>query len=287
MRFGYNTNGFPHHRLDQACEMIARLGYQSVAITLDYHALDPFEPDALAAARKFRRRLDHLGLKSVVETGARFLLDPWQKHEPTLMSAEPEGRQKRIAFLHRAIEMAAELESDAVSFWSGILREPLSDDAAFDRLEAGCAEVLQYAERLGMPLAFEPEPGMWIDTLDRYGELLRRLGHHPLFGLTIDVGHVHCLQEGPIPDLILAWSERLRNIHIEDMKKDVHEHLMFGEGEIDFPPVLAALERSGYAGGVHVELSRHGHMAPEAARTAIEFLSAALAKSREAESLHG
>ncbi|MGW4149959.1 sugar phosphate isomerase/epimerase, partial [Streptomyces albogriseolus] len=33
---------------------------------------------------------------------------------------------------------------------------------------------------------------------------------------------------------------------IEDMRRGVHEHLPFGDGEIDFPPVLAALAaRSG------------------------------------------
>lgn len=287
MRFGYNTNGFPHHRLEEACEVIARLGYRSVAVTLDHHALDPFAPDVLQEARRFRRHLAELGLGCVVETGARFLLDPWQKHEPTLMSADSAGRRRRVDFLRRALEIARELDAEAVSIWSGVLREPLSDEAAFERLTAGLAEVIEHAERLAVPLAFEPEPGMWIDTLEKYGELLRRMDHHPLLGLTIDVGHVHCLREGSIPDLILAWKDRLRNVHIEDMKRDVHEHLMFGEGEIDFPPVLGALERSGYRGGVHVELSRHGHMAPEAARAAYAFLTSALAKYREAEKSHG
>ena len=36
---------------------------------------------------------------------------------------------------------------------------------------------------------------------------------------------------------------------------------MFGEGTIDFPPIMQALRDSGYRGGVHVELSRHSHMA--------------------------
>jgi sugar phosphate isomerase/epimerase len=56
------------------------------------------------------------------------------------------------------------------------------------------------------------------------------------------------------------------------MRTGVHEHLMFGEGELDFPPILQALGEIGYRGGVHVELSRHSHEGPIAARRAMEFL---------------
>ena len=48
---------------------------------------------------------------------------------------------------------------------------------------------------------------------------------------------------------------------------------MFGEGEIEFPPILSALQEIGYQRGVYVELSRHSHDAPEAALRAYRFLS--------------
>ena len=57
------------------------------------------------------------------------------------------------------------------------------------------------------------------------------------------------------------------------MRAGIHEHLMFGEGEIDFPPVIAALAATGYTGGLHVELSRHSHAAVDAARRAFAFLA--------------
>ena len=56
------------------------------------------------------------------------------------------------------------------------------------------------------------------------------------------------------------------------MRHGVHEHLMFGEGTIDFPPIIQALRETGYRGGVHVELSRHSHLAAEAVRAAASFL---------------
>jgi sugar phosphate isomerase/epimerase len=56
------------------------------------------------------------------------------------------------------------------------------------------------------------------------------------------------------------------------MRHGVHDHLMFGEGEIDFGEVFAALTAIDYQGGVHVELSRHSHDAVETARRAMTFL---------------
>ncbi len=37
---------------------------------------------------------------------------------------------------------------------------------------------------------------------------------------------------------------------------------MFGEGEMDFLPIIAALAEVGYDGGVNAERSRHSHRRP-------------------------
>src|SRR5262245_10882963 len=79
MLLGYNTNGFAHHRLDDTLEILAELGYQSVALTLDHHALNPFQPDLMMKLEQTRYLLDELKLACVIETGARFLLDPRRK----------------------------------------------------------------------------------------------------------------------------------------------------------------------------------------------------------------
>ena len=279
MLLAYNTNGFANHDPEQAIALLARIGYRGIGLTIDHGLLNPLA-DGAEQARSLaavRRLLVRHHLRSVVETGARFLLDPRRKHEPTLMSPEPSERRRRVEFLCRAIDIAKALASDCVSIWSGVLRELLTDDDAFGRLVEGLAEVCDYARSAGVLISFEPEPGMFIDTLARFEQLLARFDS-PALRLTLDIGHLHCLGETPIVEQIHHWSRRLVNVHIEDMRGGVHEHLLFGDGEIDFPPVLAALAECAYQGLVQVELSRHSHMAPEAALRALEFLNPLLNK---------
>ena len=196
MLLGYNTNGFAHHDPGQAIELLAEIGYRSVAITIDQHVLNPFHASLADELRTWRRLLERLEMRSVIETGARFLLDPLVKHEPTLLTADPALRARRVAFLQRAIDIASELGSDCVSFWSGKLCDDAPADVAFDRLTRGLRDVVDHADRRGVTLGFEPEPGMFIDTMNRFDELLTRIDA-PHFKLTLDVGHLHCLGETP------------------------------------------------------------------------------------------
>ncbi len=271
MLLGYNTNGFVHHRLEDALTILAELGYQSVAITLDHNCLDPYGNNLATELVRVRGWLEQLGMRSAIETGARFLLDPREKHQPTLISPHAWQREERLEFLRHSVNIAKELGSEAVSFWSGSQKDVPPVSVLMDRLVEGCKQLCDHAAHQNVRLAFEPEPGMFIDTMERFAELEDRIDH-PHFGLTIDIGHLHCQGEEPIEDHIRQWRDLLWNVHIEDIKRGVHEHLMFGEGEIDFGPVLRTLAEIGYTGGVHVELSRHSHDAVKAARRALAFL---------------
>jgi sugar phosphate isomerase/epimerase len=276
MKLGYNTNGLAHHRWDDAIVLIAAAGYRSVAITVDHHCLDPQSASFRANLARMRSLLEHYELSCVIETGARFLLNPCRKHDPTLLSPTRDERQRRIGFLVECVEIGHELSADAVSFWSGAAPLTAADELLWQRLVDGCHAVLDAADKRTVRLAFEPEPGMFVETCDQYAKLADDL-NHPLFGLTLDIGHVHCLSDGAIPNRIRQFADRLFNVHIEDMRPGVHEHLPFGQGTIDFPPVFAALREIGYQGGVHVELSRDSHRAPDALRESFEFLNQFLA----------
>src|SRR5258708_35634383 len=123
MRLGYNSNGLAFHRWTDALELLADLGYESVAITLDHHCLDPYAEGLAHDVARMAATLSRLRLASVIETGAPFLLNPRAKHEPTLMAASADERALRIDFLKRANQHALHPRSHCRLLWFGTCRE--------------------------------------------------------------------------------------------------------------------------------------------------------------------
>jgi sugar phosphate isomerase/epimerase len=271
LRFAYNTNGAANHRLDDALRLIADSGYDGVALTLDHHHLDPFAATWRQEAERVARLLEDLRLGSVVETGARYLLDPRRKHEPTLVSPDPDGRARRVAFLDRALEIAAILASETVSFWAGVPQPGVDRDDAWRWIDEGLAVVLDAAERYGVDASFEPEPGMLVETVADYDRLQAR---HPRLKLALDTGHCLVTQDIEPADAVRRYADRLGTVAIEDMRRGDHTHLPFGEGDMDVAAVLDSLDAIGFARLVCVELSRESPRAHAAIPESLAYLRA-------------
>ncbi|MEE7475070.1 sugar phosphate isomerase/epimerase family protein [Methylobacterium hispanicum] len=269
LRFAYNTNGAANHRLDDALRLIKASGYDGVALTLDIHHLDPFAENWAAEAGRVSSLLQSLELGSVIETGARFLLDPTAKHEPTLVTADAAGRARRVGFLKRAIDIGAMLHSEAVSFWAGVPKPGVDRDDARRWLSEGLREVVAYAADKGVVPCLEPEPGMLIETLDDYAAL----GIEGL-RLALDTGHCLVTGEREPAAAVHEFADRIGTVAIEDMARGVHVHLPFGEGDMDVPGVLNALEAVNYEKLICVELSRESHRADRMIPEALAYLRA-------------
>jgi len=272
MRIGYVTNSIADVDPLDAIPLLAELGYGSLAITLDHHTIDPCADDRTARIARWRDALAAAGMRCVVETGARHLLDPRRKHEPTFVSADRAGRDRRRDFTRRAIDVAVALGADCVSTWSGVVHDAVDAEAAWGRLTAALGPVLDHAAAAGVPLGFEPEPGMFVDSVARCAALHERLAGHPALALTLDTGHTECMGEWPAAGVLRAWPGRLVNVHVDDMLACRHEHLPLGAGAVDFVGLFAALAEAGYAGGLHVELPRQSQRWLETARLSAEFL---------------
>lgn len=280
----YNTNGFAHHRLGDACRILADLGYDGVSLTPDVHHLDP-ERSSPAEVDALRGLLDALSLQITLESGARYLLDPQRKHYPTLLTSAAFGIRQDSYRAH--IDLAVRLGSPILSIWSGS-RE--SDTPPFDDAVRVLAErmmpVLEYAEQRGVLVTFEPEPGMLIERVDQWAALCGHLrGAH--LALTLDTGHVEAVESTPVAELLDGAAADLALIQLDDSKKGRHEHLMFGEGSFDFDRLFSWATSMTSPPPLSVELSRHSHDAVETARKSAEFILRGLERYERAGSESG
>ncbi|MEV6319278.1 sugar phosphate isomerase/epimerase family protein [Streptomyces sp. NPDC051776] len=279
LRFGYGTNGLVDLRLDDILLLLAELGYDGVGLTLDHMHLDPLAPPGELAARvrHIARRLDETGLSVVVETGARYVLDARRKHRPTLLDPDHDARAARTGLLHTAVRIAGDIGARVVHCFSGPAPHDTSEERAWERLAESIRPVLARAQAADVALAVEPEPGHLLEDLSGFHRLHKLLGEPEGLGLTLDIGHCQCLEPSPPEECVRQAAPWLRHVQIEDMRRGVHEHLPIGEGEIDFPGVLAALREIAFGGLVSVELPRHSHAGPQYAATSLDSLRAALA----------
>lgn len=273
LRFAYNTNGLQSHRLDDALSLLADAGYDGVALTLDVMHLDPLRAgpgEVATVARLLRQRR----LACVVETGARFVLDPRRKHHPALDDPDPLERMRRLDHLKRCIEVAADLRAEAVTLATGPRvagRDPVAGRAF---LREGLKELLDHAAAREVALSLEPEPGHGVDSLAGWADLEADL---PGLRLTLDVGHVSvATPEGTAAEAIAAHAARLAVVHLEDAPRGRHEHLPLGEGDLDLPAIVGALVAARFEGLCAVELSRDSHRAHELVPASLAALRAAL-----------
>jgi sugar phosphate isomerase/epimerase len=273
MRLAYNTNGFPQHELAEVCRVLAKLGYDGISITPDVLQLNPFSPDVRQEAGQLRTVIEDLGLSVAVETGARFLLDSQRKHQPTLLSGR-EGAQQRLDGLLRCLGLAHALGAETLSFWAGAFGDEGTDvpsrEEMLDRLCAGATALLEAGRGGPTRICFEPEPGMLVASLAELDEFLACLQDDDL-AVMLDVGHVPVTEEITPADAVRRLGARLGGLQLDDCRGGAHEHLMPGEGEIEWPAVMEAVRDVGFQGLASLELPRHGHDPIQTSRAALAF----------------
>ncbi|MFC9918541.1 sugar phosphate isomerase/epimerase family protein [Agromyces binzhouensis] len=269
---GYGTNGLADHPLGAALDVVQRNGYGAVALTLGHPHLDPFADGWRDDVRLLRDDLEARGLRVVVETGGRYVLDAFRKHRPNLLDDDGEA-ELRVAFLVRAIEIAEVLGADCVSLWSGVLPEGADAAGAWRRLVDRMSRLVVTARAHGVRLGFEPEPGMLVETVADALRLHGELGDPPEFGITVDLGHCVVVEPGGVEGALRAAGDLLVNVQVDDMLPHAHEHLELGTGALDLDLAFRTLAELEYGGIAAVELPRHSHAAPRLARESIARLT--------------
>lgn len=225
-RFGFRTGSLPGTTIEQSIVKIAEIGYDCAEV-----CLEPFFGRAEGLSEQdcaaIRRALDRAGLTIA---SASYHGD---SDEPTQRAANQRHAVQAARWLGAGIlvlngERVVKLE-----------RQWASHVARFRALA-------ELAEREDIVLAVEPEPKLVIGSSADMLALIHAVGS-PRLRVNLDVGHAF-LTDPDLADAVRQLGAAIAHLHLEDMKAGVHKHLLFGEGDIDFSALKAALGEIGYQG---------------------------------------
>ena len=125
---------------------------------------------------------------------------------------------------------------------------------------AGLREIGGEAERLGLRIALEPfqrdgiENWSIVNTLGEAAELIDEIGS-PAIGIQFDTWHLWNTPD--LLDEIAAHAHRFVGVHVNDWREPTRgwaDRALPGDGVIDLPSILAALDRVGWDGFYDLEI---------------------------------
>ena len=172
-------------------------------------------------------------------------------------------------------------------------RRPRLPDGDWARFGAALTEVAEHLAGRGLRLAYHHHMGTVVETEAEIDRLMAVTG--PAVGLLLDTGHL-TYAGGDVLGVARRHAARLAHVHCKDVRPAVLAHarardLSFldavvggvftvpGDGGVDYPPLLAALDAAGYAGWLVVEAEQDPVKAPPLAyaRRGFAYLSQFLA----------
>lgn len=278
MKLAFATNAFSRHSLDHALSEIAAAGYTAAEILADAPHADPNHlcgSEGVELARQVRRQLDRLGL-SVSNVNGNCSFSYWRHappepyFEPSLISPRAQYRADRAERIRRTIDFAAAIGAPAVSITSGKCLDMVSPEVAGRLLAETLPPLLDYADRRGVNLGIECEPGLFLEWATELRGWIDRL-QHPRLGANLDTGHSHVLGES-MSEVFAVLRGRIWNLHVEDLPGRKHYHMVPGTGSFPFDQLIAAARDTGYDGYATVELYTQVETPSEAARRSLAFL---------------
>jgi sugar phosphate isomerase/epimerase len=279
MQLAFSTNAYTRMPFEDAVRRIAGIGYAGVEIMADVpHAWPAGLLDTDKHAIRGALETHGLGISNTNAFMMKAVGDARQPYwHPSWIEPDRHYRQIRIDHTRRSLTLARELGAPSITTEpGGPLAPGESWSQALRLFVEGLKPVAEHAEKEGVRLLVEPEPGLLIENADQFVELMEHI-ESPAVGLNFDVGHFFCVGDD-VPATIKRLSPFIRHFHLEDIAATrIHHHLIPGEGAIDFPAVFRAMKAIDYDGWVTVELYPYVDDPDAAATTAFHRVTAMLA----------
>lgn len=136
-------------------------------------------------------------------------------------------------------------------------------------------EMVKMAEHYGVILAEEFEPGFIVGNTRELLNLFDEINSESL-AANLDIGHVFLCDEDPIKS-IQSLDKKVVHVHIENMRRGVHNHMIPWHGDMNIADYLHALTNIGFNGGMAIDIYSYDYL--EVAPQAIEFIRELIANS--------
>ncbi|MEW6401877.1 MAG: sugar phosphate isomerase/epimerase family protein [Chloroflexota bacterium] len=220
IKLSYSTFGLTDLDFLHSIEVVDKAGYPGIELAFHRDQFNPFNltDEYLEAVRK---KLETVSVKAACVATASHFFTPQRPHEPSLMSPDLAGRKRRINLVRRGIDVARKLGMPLVTFGSGFIRDehvtnPLVNprELLVDSLHQ-CLRYLRDDEDI--TLLIEPEPGMYIETVDQVLSLIDEV-NSPKFRLHLDICHMYCSEKDYVSALTKAASYT-RFLHVSDARE--------------------------------------------------------------------
>jgi sugar phosphate isomerase/epimerase len=272
MKFAFSTNAYLKYSFAEAARRVAQIGYHGIEVMADVpHAW----PAGLLEEQRDEIRqvlLEHrLEITNVNAFMMNAIGDARQKYwHPSWIEPDPNYRRIRIDHTMRSLTLAREIGARSITTEPGGPVQPSESwSGALDRFVEALGPVSEHAEREGILLLIEPEPGLLIENSEQFLEFMDRIDS-PAIGLNFDIGHFYCVGDEPA-QAIRRLAPYIRHFHLEDIAATrIHHHLIPGDGAIDFKGVFDAIREIDYRGWITIELYPYVDEPDRAARTALE-----------------
>ncbi len=281
MRLAFSSNAYLSYPIDETIRRIAAAGYAGIELLADVpHAWPAGLLDVQIEG--IARALEEAGLEisNINAFMMNAVADPRQPYwHPSWTDPDPHYRAIRREHTKRSLHLAHKLGAPHITTEpGGPPFDGQSTGQAYDIFYEELAPCVALAESLGVGLLIEPEPGLLIERFEQYLALSDRIGS-PAVRLNFDIGHAYCVGQDP-QDWVARMASHTVHYHLEDIAASrVHQHLIPGEGAIDFEATLGAIRSTSYAGWLTVELYPYGADPDGAARVAMEFLGPLIAEA--------
>lgn len=274
MKLSFSSNAFVRFSIHEAIREIAETGYAGIELLADAPHLyaDNLSPQSLDAVAKSLARsglsVSNVNANTAIGWYGRSFWEPL--FEPSLANPDADLRRWRIQYTRKCIDIANFLGAKCISVTSG---KPISGtypEESLVMLIDSLEQLVGYAEKMGVLVGVEYEPGLLVESCDELAELLDQV-NSPYLGANLDVGHSHVLGENA--DMVIEiLGSRIFHVHLEDIRVRKHYHRIPGTGDIVFNSIFEALTKAGYDGYLCVELYTHVNDPVSAAKESLDYL---------------